>query len=111
MVCIDINDPQAIEEIKDTITSNRWYQNRDAIEHARQLVLDSYQLFPFVVQEIWQHEESYDCQQETGAELITVPHQVRQALTIYERVERLVGGRAFQRLKQLAAKADYRLRR
>jgi hypothetical protein len=112
MVCIDINDPQAIEKIKDTVASDRWYQNIDAIEHARQLVLDSYQLFPFVVQEIRRYEEACNCPQEPRAELITVSYQERPAaLTIYERVGGLIGGHVLQRLKQLAAKADHRLRR
>ena len=111
MVCIDINDPQAIEKIKDTVASNRWYQNVDAIEHARQLVLESYQLFPFVAHEIRRYEETRNCPQEPCAELITVSHQERQALTIYERLGRLIRGRVPQRLKQLAAKADHRLRR
>lgn len=112
MVCIDINDPQAIDKIKDTIASNRWSQNIDAIEHARQLVLDSYQLFPFVVQEIRRYEKARNCPQEHCAELITVSHQVRPAaVTIYDRVKRLIGDIALHRLKQLAAKVNQRLRR
>ena len=112
MVCIDIDDSEAIEKIKDTIASDRWNQNVDAIEHARRLVLDSYQLFPFVVQEIRRHEESCNCPDHPGAEPITVSHQERPAaLTTYARVGRLIGDRALQRLRQLAAKVDNRLRR
>lgn len=112
MVCIDIDDPQGIDKIKDTIASNRWSQNIDAIEHARQLVLESYQLFPFVVQEIRRYEKARNCPQENCAELITVSHQVRPAaVKIYERVERLIGDSALHRLKQLAAKVNHRLRR
>ena len=112
MVCIDISDPQAIEKIKDTVASDRWYRNIDAIEHARKLVLDSYQLFPFVVREIKRYEEACNYRQELSAELITVSHQERPtALTMYERIGRLIADRALQRLKNLAARTASRLRR
>jgi hypothetical protein len=103
MVCIDINDPQAKEKIKDTVASDRWYQNIDAIEHARNLVLDSYQLFPFVVREIRRYEEARNYRQELSAEFITVSHQERPtALTRYLRIGRLIADSALQQLKQLA---------
>lgn len=95
MVCIDINDPQAIEKIKDTVASDRWHQNIDAIEHARNLVLDFYQLFPFVVREIRRYEETRNYRQELSAKLITVSHQERPAaLTIYQRIQRWIADHA-----------------
>jgi hypothetical protein len=52
MVVIDIDDPEAIDQIRDALASDRWSRNRDAIECARNLVLDRYQLFPFLAAEI-----------------------------------------------------------
>jgi hypothetical protein len=52
MVRIDIRDPQAIEQVRETINSDRWERNLDAIAEARQLILNRYQLFPFLAQQI-----------------------------------------------------------
>jgi hypothetical protein len=55
MIRIDITQPQeAIEIIQDAIHSNLWLQRRDAIAHARELVLDQHQFFPFIVRQIRQ---------------------------------------------------------
>ncbi len=48
---IDIKDPEAIKVIKDAVGSDRYIKNRDAIEHARNLVLDKYQIFPLMAEE------------------------------------------------------------
>lgn len=49
LVQIDINRPEeAWETIQDTIHSDRWRKNLDAIAYARQLILEKYQFFPFV---------------------------------------------------------------
>lgn len=47
-VSIDIKSPYAIEQIKDVVASDEYMKNRDAIAYARELVLDRYQLFPFI---------------------------------------------------------------
>jgi hypothetical protein len=52
LVRIDIRDPQAIEQVRETIASDRWQRNLDAIAEARRLVLNRYQLFPFLAQQI-----------------------------------------------------------
>ena len=52
MIIIDIGDPDCVEIIRSGITSHLWERNFDAIAQARQLVLNRYQLFPFITQEI-----------------------------------------------------------
>jgi len=54
---LDILDPFAPEKIREVIASDLWRRNLDAIAYARQLVLDRYQLFPFIAQEISEHEQ------------------------------------------------------
>jgi hypothetical protein len=56
MVCIDVHDPQAPDKIKEVVASDLWRRNLDAIAEARRLVLEKYQLFPFVAGEIQKHE-------------------------------------------------------
>ncbi len=46
MIRIDIDDPDAAHIINDAIKSNLWQKHRDAIGHARDLVLNQYQPFP-----------------------------------------------------------------
>ena len=45
---IDIDDPGVIDQIKDIVRSDLYIRNKDAIAEARRLVLDKYQLFPFL---------------------------------------------------------------
>jgi len=60
VVSIDIDDPDANEKIRAVISSGLWDHNLDAISHARRLILDRYQLFPFLVGEIRNFERSRD---------------------------------------------------
>lgn len=57
MICIDIQDPDCAEIIRMGIGNELWQRNLDAIAYARQLVLNRYQLFPFLTQEIHALEE------------------------------------------------------
>ena len=57
MICIDINSPDAIQKIQDVIRSNLWEQRIEAIAEARRRILDHYQLFPFLAQEIKRFEQ------------------------------------------------------
>lgn len=52
LVRIDIRDPQAVEQVRETIASDRWERNLEAISEARQLILNRYQLFPFLAAQI-----------------------------------------------------------
>lgn len=58
MICFDIDDPFAIEKIKERIANDLWRRNLDAIEYARNLVLNRYQLFPFLAETIHCHQNS-----------------------------------------------------
>jgi hypothetical protein len=49
---IDIGDANAAEIIREAVASDRWTRSREAIAHARELVLDRYQLFPFLAEQI-----------------------------------------------------------
>jgi hypothetical protein len=52
-IWIDINKPkEAIEIIQEAIASQRWEKNLEAITHARELILDEYQFFPFFARQI-----------------------------------------------------------
>lgn len=56
-ISIDINQPEeAIAIIKDVIESDHWIRNRDAIIYARELILNKYQIYPFISQAIQEHE-------------------------------------------------------
>lgn len=47
-VQIDINDPNVFQQIKEVINSDLYLTHREAIAEARQLILEKYQLFPFI---------------------------------------------------------------
>ncbi|MEA5583195.1 glycosyltransferase family 10 [Nodularia harveyana UHCC-0300] len=57
-VSIDINQPeQAVEIIRETINSDLWLRNRDAVIYARELVLKKYNLFAFLAEEIIEDQQ------------------------------------------------------
>lgn len=56
MVAIDIEGHDALDQVREAVAGDRWRKNLDAIEHARSLVLDRWQLFPFLAGEIEQAE-------------------------------------------------------
>lgn len=61
MICIDINDPDVIKKILLILESDIWERNRQAIAKARELVLQKYQLFPFIAEKIQLHETGCVC--------------------------------------------------
>ncbi len=52
MVRIDITRPDVVDQIRQAISSDLWRKRQDAIAEARQLILNKYQLFPFLAREI-----------------------------------------------------------
>jgi hypothetical protein len=52
MISIDMDAPHAIDKIREAIADDAWGKNREAIEHARNLVLQRYQLLPFIANQI-----------------------------------------------------------
>jgi hypothetical protein len=57
-VNIDIEDRDAVKIVQETIKSDLWLRRRDAIAHARELVLERYQFFPFVTEQIRTFEQT-----------------------------------------------------
>jgi hypothetical protein len=49
---IDLEDPNVIARIYDAVNSEMYLKQQDAIAEARRLVLDKYQLFPFIAQKL-----------------------------------------------------------
>jgi len=106
MVCIDIRDPlEAIQRVQEAISNDLWRRNLEAIAYARELVLQRYQLFPYVSQEIQRHEGE-DCAAAHRHQLVTVPCRPRLPLTVGERLHQLarryVPPRTKRALKRLA---------
>lgn len=52
LVRIDINDPNVFQKTEEIISSNLWEKRREAIFYARELILEKYQLFPFIANKI-----------------------------------------------------------
>ena len=92
MVCIDIHDPQAPDKIQEAISGDLWHRNLDAIAEARRLALEKYQLFPFVTEQIQQHERSDQVSNAHTSQVIDLTRQLRAPLTV----------RMWSRIKHLA---------
>jgi hypothetical protein len=52
VIRIDIRDPGCIEQVRQAVLRDAWQRNLEAIAYARQLILNRYQFFPFIVCEI-----------------------------------------------------------
>jgi hypothetical protein len=89
LVRIDIEDPVTVDRIRDVVSSDSWCRNLDAIAHARELVLDRYQLFPFVAGQIRQYEESRPSQIATPR-VILVSDQPRWPDPLHVRTRHLL---------------------
>lgn len=76
---IDIYDPYAFERIREVVSSDLWRKNQEAIEQARKMVLNTYQLFPFVTQEIRKHQRTA-CGESHIPQIVTIPHQSRSPM-------------------------------
>lgn len=70
---IDIDDPDVSLQINDIIKSDRWKQNLDAIAHARELILNQHQLFPFVTRLIHQDQQNSTIAESVPASRIRLP--------------------------------------
>ena len=84
MISIDIGDPDSAALIREAIHKNHWERNLDAIAHARQLVLNQYQLFPFITKEIHDYEQE-GITQVSDDHLVFIPHEYRQDYSLKER--------------------------
>ncbi|MEM7533909.1 MAG: hypothetical protein AAF639_17115 [Chloroflexota bacterium] len=57
---IDIHQPdEAIGIIEEAIANHAWQCNQEAIAHARELILNRYQFFPFMARQIHHFETTY----------------------------------------------------
>jgi hypothetical protein len=81
VVAIDINDPMAPRKIQEVIASDLWGSRLDAIEYSRRLVLDNYQLFPFLVRAIRAHEHSASSKRHKPRS-VTVPRVLRPPVSV-----------------------------
>lgn len=57
---IDIEDPSVYKKINEITKSGLQQKHLDAIDHARKLVLNKYQLFPFIESEIIKEKNAYN---------------------------------------------------
>ena len=100
LIQIDISQPDAaMEIIQEAIASNAWQRNLDAIAYARELILNRYQFFPFMVRQIRHFESTYGSfsqkQQITIAPRVIKqplwPRVVRKSKHLLVRLLRLLG--------------------
>ena len=87
MIRIDIDDPAVLGRIRDAIESDLWVKNRDAIAHARELVLEKYQLFPYIT-DLIRKDEAKKRTKETTKSLITIPGEKLEGYSIITKMKR-----------------------
>lgn len=69
---LDPNDKHSDLFLKEIVQSNKWQENLNEIEIARQLVLDEYQLFPFLYNQIKALESINGKYKTNKKELVTI---------------------------------------
>jgi hypothetical protein len=93
LIQVDMDDPETPRRVASIIRSGAWSKNRDAIAHARELVLNRYQLFAFISAEMDAHERTASDSERTR---VTVPSTVPSAAALGDalrtRLRGLVGG-------------------
>ncbi|HPC04170.1 MAG TPA: glycosyltransferase family 10 [Syntrophales bacterium] len=79
---IDVSDPRgAAEIIREAVALNAWKRNFEAISHARQLILEKYQFFPFMCRFISEWEAGGD--EEGVPQRILVPGENRPSRRMF----------------------------
>ena len=91
LLIIDIHDPHCVDQVRAAVQSKTWERNLEAIACARQLVLDKYQLFPFISQQIRAHEAESSAHPHQ-MEHIFIPSIPHVPLGYKERLQRLWRG-------------------
>ena len=104
LVQIDIADPEAPDIIQKTIASDRWERNLDALMEARKLVLEKYQLFPFITGEIKEYEQQRDQQAPARASRIVLLSEPQISLTTRDRLQAIWHQVAPKRIRQTGGK-------
>ena len=82
-VRVDITHPNAAQKVAEVIRSDLWQRNREAIAYARQLILDKYQLFPRLVQDMRAFEAT---QPGSQVQTIHIPATRPKPLTLWQRL-------------------------
>jgi hypothetical protein len=81
MIRFDPDDPDVADKIREAIESDAWIRNRDAIAHARELVLQHYQMFPLLSSEIRAHQLRTGLQNQP-CKPITIPGRAKPPLSV-----------------------------
>jgi hypothetical protein len=72
MILVDMNKPgESLEKIKEAIATKAWDKNKDAILHAKELVLNKYQLFPMLQEVI---KNKLKTTEKVSYEKVFLPH-------------------------------------
>jgi len=85
LVWVDISQPEeALDTIRQAISSDLWLRNRESIAYARELVLDKYQFFPFFAQrinEVGDSNSAHARTQKISLPALSAPGVKKQSLT------------------------------
>ena len=86
---IDIRDPHVTERIKEEIDSDRWAGRLAAVAEARRLILNRYQIFPFLVSRIRSHSRGVCRLGMHRPRVVFLPRQPRPPKRFSIRIQRL----------------------
>ena len=89
-VHIDIKDPKVFDHMRDVINSDLYQKSVDAIAHARELVLDKYNLFAFIVSEIEKDNEPPMKKKNVKLNAELKPHPIKTILPLTQSLIRRV---------------------
>lgn len=73
LVKIDISNPDVFQQIEEIISSDLWEKRQKAISHSRDLILEKYQFFPFIVSKIKEWEK--DNRNKSNIEEVVIPNE------------------------------------
>ena len=86
LIQIDIHQPTAaLAQIQEAIAGNTWQHHLDAIAHARQLILQRYQFFPWIANQIDQFESTQGAFAQKQS-ITIAPRELQESL--WSRLER-----------------------
>lgn len=102
IIQIDINRPDVVGQIESALADDPWRRNLDAIAEARKLILERYQLFPFLARQIRQFETTFGSRSARQVVTIAPRDQIAEAADSSRR-----SGSLPARMRQVARRCGF----
>jgi Glycosyltransferase family 10 (fucosyltransferase) C-term len=110
IITIDANLDDPVQYIENLIAKDNWYMRLNALEHARNLILDQYQLFPMIAKEIVKQKKKEKTIKDKPSVLSVLPKKITPKFSFLRVAEQILTPSCVNLIKKHANRNVGRLR-